>query len=284
MSIAQLQKALQPQGPVSPSSGQGSVQAPLTGPAGLSTAVLEALRAVDAQEAPQQTSERPRLPTERHARPGVAGALALPTTGAMSLKQADYVQRIASLAIDPTGQGRPLTPGERALAMPYFGLALDYDRVRVFARKHNPFQGDATLMAPNGHIFAPPGVYDEDFARAPKHLQAAFVHEMTHVWQEHSGHQVLIEGALLHMFRTDPYAFTLETGKGLRDFNIEQQASIIEQHFLWKHDANVAQLCNFPPLADFERTLAELFADPLYERRAYESLWDEARSRELARP
>lgn len=202
----------------------------------------------------------------------------------MSLKQADYVQRIASLAIDPTGQGRPLTPGERALAMPYFGLALDYDRVRVFARKHNPFQADGSLMAPNGHLFAPPDVYVEDFALAPTHVQAAFVHELTHVWQEQSGHQVLIEGALLHMFRSDPYAFTLEPGKTLRDFNIEQQAAIIEQHFLWKHDPKIAQLMGLAPLEELERTLAELVRDPLYARREFEALWDEARARELARP
>lgn len=132
-------------------------------------------------------------------------------------------------------RGRGLTPGEIALLTPIFGNAIDYARVKIYGKKWAFFQGDNVAMSPNGKVYFPSnsGYYRADFSRASASMQALFVHEMTHVWQHQQGVNVKWKGFLLHVLSgSNPYEYSLDTGRPLSSYNIEQQASIVEDLFV----------------------------------------------------
>lgn len=125
--------------------------------------------------------------------------------------------------------GRPLTPGECALAVSLFGEALDTDCVRIHRAKWFLFQPRNVAMAPDGHLWFHPegGLWRADFSEAPANLQNLFVHELTHVWQHQQG--------LCLPIRRHPfcrYAYRIMPGRPLRDYGIEQQAMIVEHLFI----------------------------------------------------
>ena len=125
---------------------------------------------------------------------------------------------------DPSG-GRPLTGGERAIAVQAFGPALDLDPVRLHCARWWPLQPRQVAMAPDGHLwFHPEGdLWREDYAAAPLGHQALLVHELTHVWQHQKG--------LCLPLRRHPfcrYRYTLVPGRPLERYGIEQQAMIVQ--------------------------------------------------------
>lgn len=124
--------------------------------------------------------------------------------------------------------GRPLTAGERALAVSLFGAAIDLDRVRIRRARWFPFQPRNVAMAPDGHLWFHPqgGLWRADFSTALDNLQALFVHELTHVWQHQQGLCLLIRR---HPFCR--YAYHIVPGQAFRDYGIEQQAMIVEHAF-----------------------------------------------------
>lgn len=124
--------------------------------------------------------------------------------------------------------GRPLTPGERALAASLFGRALDPDAVRIHRAKWFPLQPRNVAMAPDGHIWFHPegGLWHPDFAHASVRMQAFLLHELTHVWQHQQGVRLWLRR---HPFCR--YDYALAAGKPLRCYGIEQQAMIIEHTF-----------------------------------------------------
>lgn len=131
----------------------------------------------------------------------------------------------------PVGGERPLTAGETALARSMFGTAVDYARVTIRRRKWAFFQPRRVTMAPRGHIHFHPGgtVYCDDFASAPLHRQALFIHEMTHVWQTQTrGDWYLV----LNRMPWARYDYALKPGWKLEEYGIEQQARIVEHAFL----------------------------------------------------
>jgi hypothetical protein len=125
-------------------------------------------------------------------------------------------------------EGRPLTPGERAIAAGMFGAALDPDRVRIHHARWFAFQPRRVAMAPDGHIWFVPGdgLWRADFADAGPSLRRLFVHELTHCWQHQSG---LCLPTRRHPFCR--YAYRLQSGRTLRRYGIEQQAMIVEHAF-----------------------------------------------------
>lgn len=154
----------------------------------------------------------------------------------------------------PIGGERPLSAGEIALARSIFGSAIDYAAVTIRRRKWAFFQPKRVTMAPRGHIHFHPGgsAYCEDFASAPLHRQALFIHEMTHVWQTQT------RGSWYLVFNRMPWAsydYSLKPGWQLGQYGIEQQARIVEHAFLLRNGAKVsgvadkaayAALVNFP--------------------------------------
>ena len=82
-------------------------------------------------------------------------------------------------------------------------------------------------MAPNGHIYFGEELRGvADWSLESLQRQGLFIHEMTHVWQHQHGVNVLLVGAYQQarqFLLGDQYAYRLEPGKTLKDYNIEQQ-------------------------------------------------------------
>jgi len=148
-------------------------------------------------------------------------------------------------------EGRPLTPGERALAASMFGGAIDYDPVRIVRGRWFPFQPRETVMAPCGHIhFHPRGsLWSEDFAGEHVGLQALFLHEMTHVWQAQQRGKYYLP-LMRHPFCR--YAYSIRAGWPFERYGLEQQAEIVRHAFLLRNGHLVR---GGPPLETLESIL-----------------------------
>jgi hypothetical protein len=59
-----------------------------------------------------------------------------------------------------------------------------------------------------------------------------FIHEMVHVWQFHHGINVWFEGIKVHINKKDN-AYRYQIGKNWEDYDIEQQAQIVEDWFFY---------------------------------------------------
>lgn len=138
----------------------------------------------------------------------------------------------------PHGE-RLLTVSEAALVQEVFGAAIDCTGVGVRRRRWFPFQPANVVMAPCGHLhFAPHSpLYREDFARASLGFQGLFIHEMTHVWQTQRKGRWYLPLMRHPLCR---YAYTLEPGKPLWRYGIEQQAEIVQDAFLLSRGATLA--------------------------------------------
>ncbi len=133
--------------------------------------------------------------------------------------------------------GRSLTDAGIALAHSVFGDAIDYGRVRIFARKWWPFQHRQVAMAPDGNLwFSPKGtLYCNDFCERPLERQGLFIHEMTHVWQHQQGVNLILRR---HPFCR--YDYSLKPGWSLGQYGLEQQAEIVRHAFLLQQGEVVA--------------------------------------------
>lgn len=133
--------------------------------------------------------------------------------------------------------GRPLTDAEIALADSVFGDAVDYGRVRIFARKWWPFQRRQVAMAPDGNLWLSPKgtLYCDDFCARPLDRRGLFIHEMTHVWQHQQGVNLILRR---HPFCR--YDYVLKPGWSLTQYGLEQQAEIVRHAFLLREGELVA--------------------------------------------
>lgn len=134
---------------------------------------------------------------------------------------------------------RPLTKGEIALARSVFGKTIDYDRVTISDGKYFPLHPQGTGMAPNGRLYMY-GCFSTDYSRGGAQLRSFFIHEMTHVWQYQNKILDPVKQAialtLKHNFNyAAAYPYKLESGKKFTDYNMEQQASIVEDFFMRQH-------------------------------------------------
>ena len=139
---------------------------------------------------------------------------------------------------------RPLTPGERAIAVAVFGDALDPVPVTLRRGKWFPFQPRRVVMAPDGHVwFHPHGPeWRDDFATAGLASRALLVHELTHVWQHQCGVNLIVRR---HPFARYAY-LPLTQGRPFAAYGLEQQACIVADAYLIAEGARVA---GAPPLA-----------------------------------
>ena len=112
-----------------------------------------------------------------------------------------------------------------------FGRALDPAPVRLHHARWWPLQPRNVIMAPDGHIWFPPGggTWHDDFTTAPLDWQALFVHELTHVWQAQRGGRYFLWLARHPFCR---YRYTLVPGRPFRRYGIEQQAEIVRDAFV----------------------------------------------------
>jgi hypothetical protein len=108
-----------------------------------------------------------------------------------------------------------------------FGDALDPGRVRVLAI---PFWKRAFVAGPRLIVW-PAAALPGDFGDVPLGLQAAFVHELAHVWQAQNGVR-LLRAKLKAGDSAAAYAYDLAARPDFRALNIEQQAMVVEHAFL----------------------------------------------------
>jgi hypothetical protein len=145
---------------------------------------------------------------------------------------------------------RSLTSGEGSLVAAMFGAVLDPRPVRLHQRRWWPLQPKTIVMAPDGHVYFPPGCpsYRADFAAASVHLQAFFLHELTHVWQAQTGTNLVLARGLFARYAYLP----LVPGQPFELYGIEQQAEIVRHTWLLRHGIPVP---GAPALAVYERLL-----------------------------
>lgn len=167
---------------------------------------------------------------------------------------------------------RVLTQGEIEMAQLVFGDAIDYSSVRI----HNHgywmllgMQPKDTVVAPNGEIYFPKGIYRRDYSIENLELQKLFIHEMTHVWQYQLGYNVkLIRGPRPGM----SYKYELDELRLLHDYNMEAQGEIVADYFLvaFRDSASKVSSAAYQTTDDIhaklERTLAQFLASPRDKR------------------
>jgi len=174
---------------------------------------------------------------------------------------------------------RGLTDGEKSMLWPIFREGIDYDAVQIIHAAH-PFQPSDAYMAPRGHIYAPGHLFKEDWAGPDVSAvsRAELVHEMTHVWQFANGDEVLVEGVeQLIATRGDydkAYRYMLDPFNDLMDYNIEQQAAILEDYYRIRYEGlHPVEMQNAGLSLDrrdelYDKVLSEFFHDARYARRA----------------
>ena len=131
---------------------------------------------------------------------------------------------------------RSLTAGERRLANTVFGSSLNYSRIRIHDHRYVFFQPANSAMTPNGQIYMSRGAYAPDYSQLTQGSKGFLVHELAHVWQYQL--RVLnpvwaaIGETFAHRFNyRNAYAYTLRADRDLLEYDIEQQAAILEDYY-----------------------------------------------------
>ena len=172
----------------------------------------------------------------------------------------------------------PLTPEQTEKAEAVFGNTIDYSKVRIAFCKVSYFQSPGTVVVIGNTIHYPPPPEPEKTndnkkdkedkpsaplvtigysQPAPKAESDLFIHEMAHIWQNQhnikgtgvSGAVILWAKGLFSSSAKDVYAYKLDENKTLLDYNIEQQAEIVEAYAVMKK--NLALHPDQPPPKDY---------------------------------
>jgi hypothetical protein len=155
-----------------------------------------------------------------------------------------------------------LTQNEIAMATLLFGDAIDYERVRIHARRYMPLQPKNCCMTPNGSMYFHQSCFLPDYTRGDPPVVHWFMHEMVHVWQHQLGYPVRTRGAIRIGLS---YAYTLHAGATLADYNMEAQGDLLADYFALKHlhlPAVMRQPQYAGQLALYESVLALFLARP----------------------
>lgn len=131
---------------------------------------------------------------------------------------------------------RQMTPGEIEMARSIFSDSINYNHVKIFNRKYMLVAGEGHGLSPNGNIYVDgTEKWSEDYA---KDLGGApmLIHELAHVWQVQNGRELRTE-AFSAFFKHDfdysaAYDYDLSTHQYYRDYNLEQQADIVQSYYL----------------------------------------------------
>jgi len=166
----------------------------------------------------------------------------------------------------PTDAGRPMTQGEIAMARSVFGNSIDYSKVRIHTSSYLPaqVQGD-NVITPNGEMYCSKN-YCNDFSQEGLEGRKLFIHEMTHVWQYQNNildpRLEAVKEMIKHFGRySDTYAYKLDKSKDLTDYNLEQQAHMVEDYYAAKQKAPGERTQED---ADREVVMKKFIANPSY--------------------
>src|SRR5262249_34555971 len=136
---------------------------------------------------------------------------------------------------------RGLTPGERLMVSNMFGSgnSINLDKITITDQPLAALLTGSVQdrpMAPYGRIHWPEGMPgfppSDDFSTASAQMQAVFLHEVTHVWQDQH-HQItpsVVFDQLGRIFGTkNPYDMSNVTANSrYDDLNSEQQGEIVK--------------------------------------------------------
>ena len=142
------------------------------------------------------------------------------------------------------GKNRKLSGEEIELAKTVFGDAIDYEAVRISARRIKPFQPKNGGLCTGNTINISGSAYCQDYTTSDRTgLRAFFIHEMTHIWQYQNspayfGRKLLKELTKHHFnYMAKAYRYELVDGKPFDDYGLEQQACIVQDYFALKSNA-----------------------------------------------
>jgi hypothetical protein len=155
-----------------------------------------------------------------------------------------------------------LTSDEIAIAALVFGESIDYERVRIHARRYMPFQPKNCCMTPNGSLYFHRSCFLPDYTRGDPPVVHWFLHEMTHVWQQQMGYAVRLRGAVRVGLS---YDYDLAPGKTLADFNMEAQGDLLADYFVLRYlrsSVAMRQKRYAGSLPLYEEVLAGFLAEP----------------------
>jgi hypothetical protein len=178
-------------------------------------------------------------------------------------KPGDHVIRVTV-----PGESRPLSPGEIEMASLVFKDSIDYASVKIHRKKYLMFQDDRTGMTPDGNMYLPDGIFEEDYSDMENKSKIWFMHEMTHVWQFQLGYNLKWAGLiiLINGGYTSPEKLNIyyeyddeRTDSKFRDFNMEAQAQIISHYYAAKYLKHGKYL---PKLSFYEKTLEDFLKNP----------------------
>jgi len=143
-----------------------------------------------------------------------------------------------------------------------FSGSIDYERVRIHARRYMPLQPKNCCMTPNGSMYFHRSCFLPDYTRGDPPAVHWFLHELVHVWQHQLGYAVRLRGAVRIGL---PYSYELAPGKTLADFNMEAQGDLLADYFSLKHlrvPTTMRQQRYARSLPLYEQVLAGFLADP----------------------
>ncbi|MCQ1535861.1 hypothetical protein FTO70_09255 [Methanosarcina sp. KYL-1] len=128
---------------------------------------------------------------------------------------------------------RKLTPIEEQEARSVFGDSINYRQVRIdesslIARIGARIEGKSGMGVTTFHTI---NFNRKIYPAAGNPDMKWLIHELTHVLQmEHAGSQYLVEA--IHAQATEGYGYTPGAKPHFRDYNREQQASIVADYYI----------------------------------------------------
>jgi hypothetical protein len=127
---------------------------------------------------------------------------------------------------------RSLTPGERSLLRQIFEITIPLDTMVLSVNNHD-VGGKDNSITPRGVPWLSSDIWCADFSAetVSNDDRGTFIHECVHVWQYYHGITKLSAICLFarHLGHYElAYPYDLADSDDFTDFNIEQQASIIE--------------------------------------------------------
>jgi len=138
---------------------------------------------------------------------------------------------------------RKITAGERSLLRRVFEETLPYAKLDVATNDHN-IGGKTNSITPEDVPYLSTEIRCEDFdgPSVLKSYQGTFIHEFVHVWQHYHGVHKLLGAAWQYVRHggdyDEAYWYDLADSNDLTDYNLEQQAAIIED--FWRINNGLA--------------------------------------------
>ena len=149
--------------------------------------------------------------------------------------------QVSEEVTDPN-EWRYLTETEKDLVLDNGFQIRKIDTVRVYHRYYRKLafmllgRTVRQVIAPNGDIFIPTPndnavVWSEDYTFESYDQTGKFLHELFHVYQFHAKYKLPVAFAAARGVNP-PYTYILDDGKVFDDYNIEQQATMMQDRYL----------------------------------------------------